>query len=111
MPDSLAAQIERYDCYKTRCNICGVPIRRQSYANFFVHEGVERRCCDSCSGRPEFIVRRELWDRQYTEPEVDQPLWRYMENSRLIDLVLHQRLASRNVTVVARRVAGPEPPK
>jgi hypothetical protein len=90
---SLQARIDRFRIYKTRCNICGKKQEMPAYAHFFMYHDEELQCCDFCTRyAPSPILRKEYWDRTYDEPDAGQPLWRYIDLPKFLDMILFKRL-------------------
>jgi hypothetical protein len=87
------AKIERFKYYRTRCNLCGREHDKKSHAHFFSYNGEELQCCIACkSNAPSEILRREYWDRTYSEPDANNPLWRYVDLGKFLDALLFKRL-------------------
>jgi len=58
-----------------------------------MYNGRELQCCEKCKNRaPSKILRKEYWDRIYNEPDAGQPLWRYVDLPKFLDIVLFKRL-------------------
>ena len=69
---------------------------RTGYVHFFVYGDQELQCCDSCMPQaPAPIFRKEYWARGYgiyDEPDDGQPLWRYVDLPKFLDMILLKRL-------------------
>jgi hypothetical protein len=93
---SLDARIEQFRFYQTRCNICGTKRTEPGYVHFFTYRDHELQCCDSCSSQaPSPIIRKEYWASAYgvyDEPDAGQPLWRYVDLPKFLDMILFKRL-------------------